>query len=73
MDYSRSRKEKAMEEILNLFDMVGKLREETLIENEDNNIMIESYNHGVNAMAVRLRVYLNDKALQIAFGGQNNG
>lgn len=62
-----------MKELVDLFDEIQKMRDDVLIENIADNDLVDAYNQGVNAMTMKLRCYLNQKALETAFGGHTDG
>ena len=60
-----------MKELVDLYGMIAKAKDEVTIDNSVTDIdLIDAYNKGVDAMTNKVLALLNSVALKKAFGGE---
>lgn len=60
-----------MNEVLKIVEMSDemiRMRDDARIENDTDNPLVDAYNDGIDAMYNQVQRYLNDMALEKAFG-----
>ena len=57
-----------MNDLLEISEAVNRIRSECMITDLKDNDMVDAYNQGIDMMAQRVLVHLNNLALKKAFG-----